>query len=283
MADVRRFSRDAAPGLIVDALERDGAVIVEGFLEARTCARINAELDPLLAGRAPNHGSPNAAVEFFHGAQTRHVTGVAAHSDAFVADVLLHPLYQVMGDHFLLPACADYQLNIGHVLQRGPGSQDQLLHRDQDVWPRFLAPVIAHRLFASVIALSDFTAEMGATRVVPGSHRWPEEWQPRPEEIAWADMTAGSAVLYLGSTLHGAGANTTDRQRRGMHMSFCLGWLRTEENNCLSIPVDRVRAMPRRAQELLGFGLHDGVGRGEGFLGAVDNQNPLELLASGAL
>ena len=68
-----------------------------------------------------------------------------------------------------------------------------------------------------------------------------------------------------------------------MHMSFCLGWLRTEENNCLSIPVDRVRAMPRRAQELLGFGLHDGVGRGEGFLGAVDNQNPLELLASGAL
>lgn len=96
-------------------------------------------------------------------------------------------------------------------------------------------------------------------------------------------MPAGSAVLYLGSTLHGAGANRTDRVRRGMHMSFCLGWLRTEENNCLSVPLDRARTLPRRAQELLGFGLHDGLERGEGFLGAVDNRNPLDLLAAHAL
>ena len=283
MAGLQRFSRGADGGHIAAAMVRDGAVIVEDFLTGDTCARFNAELDPLLAARAPNHGSPNAVVEYFHGAQTRHLTGVAAHSDTFVSDILLHPLYQALGDHLLLPACSDYQLNIGHVLQRGPGSEDQLLHRDQDVWPRYLAPVIEHRQFASVIALSDFTAEMGATRVVPGSHRWSEDRQPQADEIVAADMAAGSAVFYLGSTLHGAGANVTDRQRRGMHMSFCLGWLRTDENNCLSIPLERVRAMPRRAQELLGFGMHDGVDRGEGFLGAVDNQNPLDLIAAGAL
>jgi ectoine hydroxylase-related dioxygenase (phytanoyl-CoA dioxygenase family) len=68
-----------------------------------------------------------------------------------------------------------------------------------------------------------------------------------------------------------------------MHTSFCLGWLRTEENMNLAIPLDRVRSIPRRAQELLGFGIHDGVPVGEGFLGAVDNANPIDLMAQGRL
>jgi len=283
MVQLKRLPCDAVGEEIIAALERDGAVIVDGFLDNDICARFNTELDSLLEGRAPNQGSPNAAVAAFHGEQTKHLTGLAAHSDTFVAEILLHPLYRVLGEHFLLPACADYQLNIGHVLQRGPGAGDQMLHRDQDVWPRVLATALEHRQFASVIALSDFTAENGATRVVPGSHRWPEERQPESHEIVAAEMPAGSAVLYLGSTLHSAGPNSTRDARRGMHMSFCLGWLRTEENNCLSVPLDRVRTLSRRAQELLGFGLHDGLERGEGFLGAVDNRNPLDLLAAHVL
>ena len=283
MAELMRFAGCDAIEEIAAAITRDGAVIVEQFLTDAVRERFNAELDPLLDARAPNHGSPNAAVEAFHGAQTKHVTGVAAHSDTFVEHVLLHPLYAALGDHFLRTSCVDYQLNIGHVLQRGPGSGDQMIHRDQDVWPRALAGTMPHRQFASVIALTDFTEEAGATRVVPGSHLWPEDRQPEAHEVGIAAMPAGSAVLYLGSTLHGAGANRTDRVRRGLHMSFCLGWLRTEENNCLSVPLDRARTLPRRAQELLGFGLHDGLERGEGFLGAVDNRNPLDLLAAHAL
>jgi ectoine hydroxylase-related dioxygenase (phytanoyl-CoA dioxygenase family) len=283
MATLNRFARDADINAIIAAITSDGAVIVEQFLSDDVLDSFNAELNPLLEGRAPNHGSPNAAVEAFHGAQTKHVTGVAAYSDTFVEHVLLHPLYAALGDHFLRPSCADYQLNIGHVLQRGPGSGDQMIHRDQDVWPRALADTMAHRQFASVIALSNFTVDNGATRVVPGSHNWSEEREPELHEVAVAAMPAGSAVLYLGSTLHSAGPNHTTDARRGMHMSFCLGWLRTEENNCLSVPLDRVRMLPRRAQELLGFGLHDGLERGEGFLGAVDNRNPLDLLAAHAL
>ena len=283
MTELKRFTRNAEIDAIVAAITRDGAVIVEQFLSDDVRDRFNAELDPLLDARSPNHGSPNAAVEAFHGAQTKHVTGVAAYSDTFVEQVLLHPLYAALGDHFLRPSCVDYQLNIGHVLQRGPGSGDQMLHRDQDVWPRALGNTMPHRQFASVIALTDFTARAGATRVVPGSHLWPEERVAEPHEVGIAEMPAGSAVLYFGATLHGVGANGTAAVRRGMHMSFCLGWLRTEENNCLSVPLDRVRTLPRRAQELLGFGLHDGLERGEGFLGAVDNRNPLDLLAAHVL
>ena len=60
-------------------------------------------------------------------------------------------------------------------------------------------------------------------------------------------------------------------------------WLRTEENNYLSTPIERVRKMPRRAQELLGFGIHDGIERGEGFLGALDNRNPADMLTAGEI
>jgi ectoine hydroxylase-related dioxygenase (phytanoyl-CoA dioxygenase family) len=122
-----------------------------------------------------------------------------------------------------------------------------------------------------MIALEDFTAANGATRIVPGSHRWELERQPEEAEIATATMPAGAAAIYLGSTLHGGGANTTaDRWRRGMHLSYVVGWLRTEENQSLSVPADVVRTLPRRAQELLGWTAHDALASGGGYLGTVD-------------
>ena len=111
---------------------------------------------------------------------------------------------------------------------------------------------------ASVIALVDFTADNGATRVVPGSHRWSPDRGAAPDELEAAEMAAGSAVVYLGSTLHGGGPNsTTDVRRRGMHVSYCVGWLRTEENQYLATPIDVVRSLPRESQALLGYAAHD--------------------------
>ena len=284
MATLKHLPADAPTQDIIAEIEENGAVIIDGFLSKDVLDRFNSEINPHIDDKAPNHGHPNQAVEYFHGALTKHVTGVAGVSDTFVNDVLLHPIYKAVGDHFLLPYCADYQLNLGHVLQRGPGSGDQFIHRDHDVWPRMLNELgsMQHREFASLLALSEYTAEMGATRIVPGSHKWEEGREPKPEEIAIAEMSPGSAAIYLGSTLHAAGPNSTEKPRRGMHTSFCLGWLRTEENNYLAIPIDRVRKMPRRAQELLGFGVHDGIERGEGFLGALDNRNPIDVLAEQA-
>jgi ectoine hydroxylase-related dioxygenase (phytanoyl-CoA dioxygenase family) len=120
--------------------------------------------------------------------------------------------------------------------------------------------------------------------VAPGSHRWERGRQPEPEELASADMPAGSAVLYLGSTIHGGGRNSTaDRWRRGMHMSFVVGWLRTEDNNYLSTPPEVARTLPRPSQELLGYAAHDAIASGGGYLGTVDLLDPIELLAQGKL
>jgi len=107
---------------------------------------------------------------------------------------------------------------------------------------------------------------------------------PEPDELVCAEMPAGSAVLYLGSTIHAGGRNSTkDGWRRGMHMSFVVGWLRTEENNYLSTPPGVARTLSRRAQELLGYAAHDAIAVGGGYLGAVDLLDPVELLAQGKL
>src|SRR5438045_5074158 len=137
---------------------------------------------------------------------------------------MCNPLLLAICDRVLLPSCARYQLNLGHLLQRGPGSDEQVLHRDELVWSDLPKPHPEVQL-ATVIAFVDFTRDNGATRVVPGSHRWPDRQlsaieqvlrdRPPDDAIAYAEMPAGSAVVYLGGTIHGGGANCTDVERRG--------------------------------------------------------------------
>jgi ectoine hydroxylase-related dioxygenase (phytanoyl-CoA dioxygenase family) len=283
--DLERIPATTNGDGIVDALERDGAVIVEDLLDPDLLARFNVEIDPFLDAAKPAKDRQflNDVVQWFFGAETRDVTGVAGKSRVFATEILTHPVYQAVCDAVLLPNCAAYQLNIAHVLDRGPGSEQQLIHRDELVWIHLPQPHPQVQV-ASVIALVDFTADNGATRVAPGSHQWPTDRVARPDEIIAAEMRAGSAVVYLGSTLHGGGPNITgDVRRRGMHVSYCVGWLRTEENQYLATPIDVVRSLPPESQALLGYAVHDGLAAGGGYLGAVAVQDPVALLASGAL
>ncbi len=283
--DVSRIHASAPAADIAAVLQEDGAVIVEELIDDDLLARFNAELDPLVNGASPDHDGKflNEAIEWFFGQQTYHVTGVAGKSPVFANEILPHPVLLGVADVVLDASCASYQLNIAHVLDRGPGSEQQYLHRDEAVWIHLPQPHPEVQL-ASVIALVDFTADNGATRVAPGSHRWPADRVAADEDLVPAEMAAGSAVLYLGSTIHAGGGNvTSDRRRRGMHVSYCAGWLRTEENQFLTVPLDAVRAMPRRSQELLGFAAHDALAAGGGYLGAVELQHPVDLLADGAL
>jgi ectoine hydroxylase-related dioxygenase (phytanoyl-CoA dioxygenase family) len=271
----------------VAALDEDGVVILDDVLADDVLARFNAELDPLLEERPTEQEFLNPALNFFFGSNTRHVTAVPAKSRIFSEEVLVSPSLLGIADAVLLPSCATYQLNLAHVLDRGPGTEQQIMHRDELVWNYLPKPHPQVQL-AAIIALVDFTAENGATRVVPGSHREDRDMILDPAEFEKlavpAEMRAGSAVVYLGSTLHGGGANTTDEEyRRGMHMSYVVGWLRTEENNYLSLWPDVIRTLPRRSQELLGFGAHDAIAAGGGYLGMVELQDPVKLLGTGRL
>jgi ectoine hydroxylase-related dioxygenase (phytanoyl-CoA dioxygenase family) len=292
-ATIERFGATGDPDDVVAAIERDGAAIIEGLLSLGVVDRVNDEVSAALDAADPDEVLFNPIMSAFHGPFTKQVAGVVGISPTFAVEVMCAPLLLALCDRVLLPSCARYQLNIGHLLQRGPGAEEQWLHRDEAVWSDVPRPHGELQL-ASVIAFVDFTRENGATRVVPGSHRWPdrelspsEQMQqqppPEPDQIAYAEMPAGSAVVYSGATIHAGGANVTDLPRRGAHLSYCLGWLRTEENNYLAAPPSVAAKLPRQAQELLGYAVHDSISRGGGYLGMLHMQDPVDLLARGQL
>lgn len=76
--------------------------------------------------------------------------------------------------------------------------------------------------------LDDFTSENGATRIVPGSHRWGKLPQqvlsdpaaPHPGEIL-VTGSAGSVVIMNTHAWHGGTANRTAKPRRALHSFYC--------------------------------------------------------------
>jgi ectoine hydroxylase-related dioxygenase (phytanoyl-CoA dioxygenase family) len=264
MASIARFPGPRDPDALVAALRADGAVLVDSFIPPSTVAAIRGEVADAVESAESGMRTVNAAVQAFYGPYTKHVSGLAAVSPTFADEVIAHPTYTAICDAVLLPSCSRYQLNLGHLIARGPGAEAQFPHRDEDVWPHFPRPHDELQI-ASLVALTDFRVETGATRVVPGSHRWPRQRRPAPDEIADAVVPPGGAVIYLGSTIHYAGANSTAVEwRLGAHVSFTLGWLRTEENNSLAVPPAVARKLSPRAQELLGYAVHDAIADGGG-------------------
>ena len=64
----------------------------------------------------------------------------------------------------------------------------------------------------------------------------PHEATTDADHTVQATMSKGSVLLYLGSMLHGGGANRTELPRMGLVNTYALGWLRQEENHNFAIP-----------------------------------------------
>lgn len=265
---LQRFDADVSIAALVDALDRDGVAMVTHAVPAALLSALNADFDGLLATAQP--GTPNHIEMLidFMGHETVRIDGLPGKSGAFV-DLLQHPLALEVADHYLLPSCLHYLLSTAQLIEIRPDETAQHLHRDDAAWLHPPIPVDRHaapepdaaQLEVIVLyALCDFTAANGATRVVPGSHRWPATRKPQEHEVVAAEMPAGSAIYYLGKTLHGGGPNTTGTMRRALFLGFSLGWLRTKENFFLSTPIEAVRTMPKRVQQLLGYETHGGIG-----------------------
>jgi len=263
---------------LLEVLQRDGVVILEGLVTPEQLQRMNRELDPFMSEAATTVPEMNPLLQMFYGDKTRRMGALPAKSRTF-CDVLTHPLLAEICEEILLKAGSSYQMNVAQVLEVGPEAVAQFLHRDEDVWPHMPKPCPTFQI-ASMTALTDFTEEIGATCFVPGSHLWEDRSrEAQAGEVAIAEMPAGSMALYLGSTIHGAGTNrTADRWRRGIHLSFIVGWIRTEENNYLNIPMEVARDLPERVQALLGYQMHDAIDAGGGVAGSVEFRDPMVLL-----
>lgn len=271
MPGIKRIKNTASSEELCKLLESDCAVIVEDILTTEQLHNLNAELDSHILKTEPGLRNPSAEelIEFY-GHSTIRIDGLPAKSPTFLEAMLLPQLCQT-ADHFLLPSCEDYLLNTGQLIEIGPGESAQELHHDESAWEEVPSPKPQLEIEA-MFALTDFTIANGATRVVPGSHRWTKDRKAKPEEIVHAEMKAGSALIYLGTAIHGGGANVTvDEKRRGMFLGYVVGWLRTEENMFLTVPIEKVRTMPKRIQELMGYKAHRAIG-------VADVGSPMALL-----
>jgi ectoine hydroxylase-related dioxygenase (phytanoyl-CoA dioxygenase family) len=266
---IPRFTHDTSAEEVCTALCEHGAVIIERLLDADTCDRLAAELQPWWEV-TPNGADP------FSGLTTRRTGGLLTKCPTS-AELVAHPLVLDVVDRTLWPKKTTFQLHLTQSIAIGPGSPAQVLHRDHWCFDFFPFPRDVDVEVSTIWALTDFTEESGATRVVPDSHRTPDDMRYAPTDSLPATMPRGSVVLYLGSTVHGGGANESDGVRIGINVDYVLGWLRQEENQYLTYSLDEVRAMPERLQRLLGYE------PGAYALGYVDGgRSPMTMLSGDA-
>lgn len=244
--DIPRLRSTCTVDEAATALSDHGVVIIERLADEALCDRLAAELAPGLAA------TPTGADEF-SGFNTRR-TGALLHRVPSSAELVAHPLVLEVVDRVLWPQKTTFQLHLTQSIAIGPDSPAQMLHRDQWCFDFFPFPGEVNVEVATIWALTDFTESNGATRVVPGSHGSSARHDYTPADTRPAVMPRGSVVMYLGSTVHGGGANTTaDEVRIGINIDYVLGWLRQEENQYLSYTLDEVRGFPERIQRLLGY------------------------------
>jgi ectoine hydroxylase-related dioxygenase (phytanoyl-CoA dioxygenase family) len=248
-------------------LQEYGLCIVDGLADAGTMAALGAELTPLFEA-IPMEGNGTAAPRN----RTRRIHSRLLASSPSYGALVLHPLVRAVCGKILGPHCVRDQLSSVQGIEVWPGAGAQELHRDDAIF-RMPRPRPEMELNA-MWAVDDFTAENGATRVIPGSHRWADGRKPGPADaVVVAEMPVGSVLIWLGSTWHGAGANASPRPRRGGYVGYSLGWLRQEETLYLALPPAVARCLPEPLQRLIGYEL-----KGTMTLGWLDGGDPRRVL-----
>ena len=207
------------------------------------------------------------ADNLFEGAHTLRVYNLLVHGATF-EKIPVHPNVLPVVEAVLDPGLLISSLS---SIAIGPDEQAQPIHADDQLIPltRPHVPIICNTMWA----ITDFTEENGATRLIPGSHLRDEPPNPLEHyETIPAEMRRGSVLVWVGSLWHGGGANHTDTRRVGIAMNYCAGYIRQQENQQLGIPPALVKTFPRRLQELIGYSIYNGL------VGHIDKKNPAQVV-----
>lgn len=243
-------------------LKREGYLVLPGVLSAHETKTLNDELEPWLARTPKCQGD-------FYGWETTRVGGLLSKAP-IVQHLVLEPRILAIAEALLKPQCDCIQLNLTQATRVHPGERRQAPHRDEEMWP---AEKSGQQWLLNVMwAVSDFTEENGATRIWPRSHEAALDRGADTQNSIAAEMAAGSALLFLGSLTHCAGQNRSRAPRTGIIASYCLGWLKTYENQFLAYPREVARCFPERLQRLIGYQMH------RPNLGGWEGQDPIEFL-----
>lgn len=244
MAALETLSGNSSAQSIIKVIERDGAAIVADMADPATIEQMRSELHPYIE-RTPMGGDD------FTGRSTQRTGALVARTPT-CRDFVLNEQILATANGFLGRFTDRIILHLTQTIYIHPGQGKQVLHRDRLAWGKHI-PLDIEPQLNTIWALTDFTSANGATRIVPGSQSWDWERRAEPEEMCQAEMPAGSVLLYTGSVLHSGGANEANDSRLGLNITYCLGWLRQEENQYLSCPPHIAKDLAPELQELLGY------------------------------
>jgi ectoine hydroxylase-related dioxygenase (phytanoyl-CoA dioxygenase family) len=261
---IEHLPNTATAAQVAELIARDGCAVVDRVATPDQLAKFLEEVEPY--ERANALGGDD-----FAGRRTKRTGALIARS-ATARDFVTHPL--VLGAvGKVLGHATSYQLHLTQLISIGPGEPMQTIHRDQWAFDFFPFPNGYEVQCNTIWAISDFSAENGATRVIPGSHRYAERLKFVEEQTEPAEMSAGSVLFYTGSLYHGGGANRSQQVRRGLNLTYNLAWLRQEENQYLACPLEIARTLPEPLLRLMGYA------RGAYALGYVgDVRDPIECV-----
>lgn len=247
MAEITHIDADASPADVAELLRTDGALIIDALMPRAQLERLTAEIMPYVE-------ATEAGRDDFTGRKTTRTGALVARSAA-CREFVMHPAIIGACEQFLLPFCDRFQLHLTQLIRIRDGQAKQPLHRDRLAWGGYLQRVIEPQL-NTIWAVTDFTFENGATQVAPGSNLWEDDTRlPTADELSWAEMEAGSVLVYSGSVIHGGGANVSGADRMGLNITYALGWLRQEENQYLSCPPEIAKDFDPELRALLGYAM----------------------------
>jgi len=240
----------------------DGWCVIERALEPDLLRRVEADLEPRFRETPLCQGA-------FYGERTRRFGALLSRSPR-VEQLVMHPRVLDIVEQMLLPWCERIALNLTQAIEIHPGALPQLPHRDQDMWqgPKGSVEYLVNVMWPLV----PFTRENGGTRLWTGSHIDQDVLVLPEEDAVVPSVGVGDALLFLGSTLHGGGGNRSARPRRGIVISYCLGWLKPFELQWLVYPPQVARHFPPELASLVGYAQH------RPNLGNVEGQCPSILL-----
>lgn len=245
MAELVHLQNTSTAEDIIEVLNNDAGVIIDGLIDQKEVNHLNKDLAPYLKNDVFGRDE-------FTGFKTKRIGALIARSEA-CRNLALQPLVNEVSEKYLSPFCDGYQLHFTSAVSIGPGESKQILHRDRGIWGGYL-PRRIEPLMSTIWAVTEFTKENGATQIVPGSHLWEKDRIPKENEIAYAEMKPGSVLLYTGTVLHGGGSNSSKNDiRTGVFLHYALNWLRQEENQYLSCPPDIAKDIPQEVRSLIGY------------------------------
>ena len=227
-------------------LMAEGYAILRGALPSSRVAAVADDLAARFAATPFCEGG-------FYGESTKRFGRLLIRSP-HVADLVLHSEILGLAEMSLGPWCERIQLNLTQAIELHPGARAQFPHRDQDMWQGSLGET--EYLVNVIWPLTAFTKSNGATLIWPRSHGLEALVEEPAEPPIVAEAEPGDAIIFLGSTLHGAGENRSSAVRRAVIVSYCLGWLKPYENQWLAYPPEVAKHFPADLAALAGYVQH---------------------------